>query len=147
MTAEIHRLLARLLAEQRLAVLCTRGTRLHASLVAIAATEDLRRIFFATPRETEKFTNLIADPDAVLLVHDADGTPDDFQRAMAVTIVGQAREVEKEETADFTRIYLSRHPSLAEFVAASSTARMTFAVEAYRVVRHFQDVTIYRVSG
>jgi hypothetical protein len=146
MTAEIHQRLVGLLAEQPLGVLCTRGTRLHASLIAIAASDDLRQILFATPRTTEKFANLAADPDAAFLVHNARGTPDDFQRAMAVTIVGRAREIDPGGAAAFDEVYLARHPALAEFVAVPTTARMTLAVEVYRVVNHFQNVMIYRVS-
>lgn len=145
-TAEIHHLVAGLLAAQPLAVLCTRGQRVHASLVAFAATEDLRRIFFATPRTTEKFTNLVRDPDAALLVHNASGTAEDFQQAMAVTVVGKAMETDPADVALFDRLFLARHPALAPFVAAPATARMTFAVEACRLVRHFQDVTVYRVQ-
>ncbi|MFO7640281.1 MAG: pyridoxamine 5'-phosphate oxidase family protein [Candidatus Competibacteraceae bacterium] len=146
MTADIHQHVAGLLAAQPLAVLCTRGQRVHASLIAIAPADDLRHIFFATPRTTEKFTNLAADPDAALLVHNADGGPDDFQQAMAVTIAGSARETGAGEIASFDRIFLARHPTLAPFLAAPSTARMTFTVEAYRLVRHFQQVTVYRVT-
>ena len=145
MTTDIHRCIARLLAAQPMAVLCTRGARLHASLIAIASADDLRRILFATPRTTEKYTNLNADPDATLLVHNAGGAPDDLQRAMAVTVVGRAREIDAGAVTDFDGIYLARHPALTEFVAAPTTARMVLTVETYRLVRHFQEVMIYRV--
>ena len=146
MTADIHQRIAALLASQPLAVLCTRGQRVHASLVAIASAEDLRRIFFATPRTTEKYTNLVADPDAALLVHNASGTPEDFQNAMAVTIVGKTQEVGPEAAAYFDDIYLARHPALADFVTAAGTARMALSVEVYRLVRQFQQVTLYRID-
>lgn len=146
MTADIHQRIAGLLASQPLAVLCTRGQRVHASLVAIAPTDDLRRIFFATPRTTEKYTNLVADPDAALLVHNASGAPQDFQEAMAVTVVGKAYEVGPETAAHFDEIYLARHPALADFIGAAATARMALRVETYRLVRQFQHVTLYRID-
>lgn len=145
-TADTRRSIAGLLDSQPLAVLCTRGRRLHASLLAIAPTDDLRRIFFATPRTTEKFTNLAADPDAALLVHNAVGSPEDFNSAMALTITGKAREIEPEAEAHFDEIYLARHPALAEFVGTATTARMVISVETYRLVRRFQQVTLYRIE-
>jgi hypothetical protein len=146
MTAEIHQHNLGLLLSQPLAVLCTRGRRLHASLLAVAPTDDLRRIFFATPRTTEKFANLTADPDAALLVHNATGSADDFNNAMAVTITGRAEEIGPERAAYFDGIYLARHPALADFIAAATTARMVFSVETYRLVRQFQQVTLYRIE-
>jgi hypothetical protein len=146
MTADIHQRITGLLASQSLAVLCTRGQRLHASLLAIAPADDLRRIFFATPRTTEKFTNMAADPDAALLVHNAAGRPEDFNNAMAVTITGKAREIGPEAAAYFDGIYLARHPALADFVREAGTARMVFSVETYRLVRQFQQVTLYRME-
>ena len=146
MTEDIHRRIAGLLASQSLAVLCTRGRRLHASLLAIAPTGDLQRIFFATPRTTRKYTHLAADPEAALLVHNAAGSADDFNNAMAVTVTGSAGEIGPEAAAYFDEIFLGRHPALADFVGAAATARMVFSVETYRLVRQFQQVTVYRVA-
>lgn len=144
MSGTIERQVAELLAAQPLGVLCTRGARLHASLIAIASSQDLRTILFATARDTEKFNNLATDPEAAFLVHNARGTPEDFQQALALTIQGRAGEVEFAAQKVFDRIYLGRHPSLAPFIAAPTTARMILAVDTYRLVRRFEQVQILR---
>ena len=51
-----------LLAAQRFAVLCTSSAgRPYASLVAIVADHHLHQIYFATPKNTQKSANLLAD--------------------------------------------------------------------------------------
>jgi hypothetical protein len=140
----IQRQVAGLLETQSLAVLCTRGDRLHASLVAIAAGRDLRTVLFATDRHTEKFTNLAAHPEAALLVHNARGAPEDFQQAMALTIQGRTREAEPGDREGFDRVFLGRHPALADFLGAPNTARMVMEVDTYRLVRRFAQVQILR---
>lgn len=146
MNADIASRLGALFAEQPLGVLSTHGDRPHASLVAVAAAADLRRIFFATPRTTLKYANLKHNPVAALLVHDAGGRPDDLQRAVAVTVGGRVVEVAPGDAEAFDTVYLGRHPLLSDFVSAPTTARMAIDVADYRLVRHFQDVTIYRVT-
>ena len=144
MSGSIERQVAELLAAQPLGVLCTRGARVHASLIAIAPSADLRRILFATARTTEKYANLVADPDAAFLVHNAQGTTEDFQQALALTIQGRAREVEPVAHEAFDRVYLGRHSTLAAFVGTPTTARMILAVDTYRLVRRFEQVQILR---
>ena len=146
MNADIVSRLRLLFAEQPLGVLSTHRGAPHASLVAVAAADDLRRIFFATPRTTLKYANLKGDSTAALLVHDAGGRPDDLQRAVAVTAGGRVAEVDGAGAAAFDTVYLGRHPALAPFVAAPTTARMALDVTEYRLVRHFQEVTVYRVT-
>jgi hypothetical protein len=40
----------------------------YASLMAFAATDDLKRLLFATERNTRKYANLVSNPRAALLV-------------------------------------------------------------------------------
>ena len=55
-TDTIHESLKELFASQTLAVLSThQDGQPYASLVAFVATEDLKHIFFVTPKTTRKF--------------------------------------------------------------------------------------------
>jgi heme iron utilization protein len=130
-----------LLLSQRFAALATQGEgRPHASLVAFAATEDLRRLVFATLRTTRKYANLAADGRVALLVDDRSNRASDVEEAMAVTATGVAREASEAEQAALVRLLLEKHPALAGFVGSPSCALIAVRVDAYQVVTRFGEV-------
>jgi hypothetical protein len=112
----------------------------YASLVAFAATDDLQRILFATPRVTRKFANLMGEPRVALLIDNRSNHEADFHEAMAATAIGAATEVAEDERASLESCYLAKHPHLREFLASPSCAFFTVRVERYIVVRRFQEV-------
>ena len=99
--------LSKLLVEQQLAVLATAAQHApYANLVAFAATPDLREIFFATPRNTRKWSNLQANRQVALLVDNRSNGVKDFAEAMAATAVGRAFEISAEERPAAEQVYL-----------------------------------------
>ena len=136
-----------LLAAQRLAVLATHNDgQPHGSLIAFAASDDLTRIVFATPRSTRKYANLSADGRVALLIDSRTALAADLRDTAAVTITGRVSEVEPKEGSPALVAYVARHPALAEFVADAGCALMEVAVEAYRLVDRFQRVRELRLS-
>jgi nitroimidazol reductase NimA-like FMN-containing flavoprotein (pyridoxamine 5'-phosphate oxidase superfamily) len=89
-TEDLRATLRDLLMSQRLAVLATQVDKHpYTSLVAFAATEDLRLLVFATDRATHKFANLSANPGVAMLVDDRSHREADLSEATAVTATGQ----------------------------------------------------------
>jgi nitroimidazol reductase NimA-like FMN-containing flavoprotein (pyridoxamine 5'-phosphate oxidase superfamily) len=139
--------LRRLLQSQPLGVLAVGGTEtMHATLVAIAATEDLRQVILATSRATRKFELMRRNPRAALLVDDRTNQVSDFRDAQAATAHGLAAEVEAGNMEEMRALYLGRHPYLEEFVRAPTCALMSIAVETYDLVGNFQEVHVLRVG-
>jgi nitroimidazol reductase NimA-like FMN-containing flavoprotein (pyridoxamine 5'-phosphate oxidase superfamily) len=139
--------LRRLLNGQSLGVLATSGAAgIHATLVAFAATDDLRQILFATSRSTRKFAALEEDPRVALLIDDRSNEVGDFRDAVAATAHGVASEVGQSRLAELRELYLRKHPYLEEFVRARSCALVCIAVEIYDLVGNFQEVHILRVA-
>jgi nitroimidazol reductase NimA-like FMN-containing flavoprotein (pyridoxamine 5'-phosphate oxidase superfamily) len=135
--------LRELFRTQGLAVLSTQGGgQPYSSLVAFAATPDLRELLFATTRATRKFHNLAAEPRVSLLVDNRSNREADFQEAMAATAVGRAREVDDSDLVALRDLHLAKHPSLGAFLAAPDCALIRVQVEAYYLVQRFQDVQI-----
>jgi nitroimidazol reductase NimA-like FMN-containing flavoprotein (pyridoxamine 5'-phosphate oxidase superfamily) len=130
-----------LLADQLLAVLAThhRGEP-YASLVAFAPTPDLHHILFVTSRSTRKWTNLTEDARASMLIDNRDNRPEDFADAAAVTAIGAVEEVPADEDGEFTRLFVQRHPYLADFTASPSCVRLRLNVRTYILVTRFQHV-------
>lgn len=130
-----------LLLSQQLAVLATNAQgQPYASLVAFAARSDLQEIYLATSRSTRKYANLISEPRISLLIDSRSNQVTDFHQAEAVTILGQAQEVEEEEREPILRIYLAKHPHLEGFVRSPSSALLKVNVRSYYLVSQFQKV-------
>jgi nitroimidazol reductase NimA-like FMN-containing flavoprotein (pyridoxamine 5'-phosphate oxidase superfamily) len=138
---EMLDLIRNLLESQRLAVLSTQNHgQPYSNLIAIAATEDLRHLLFATTRATRKYANLMADSRVAVLVDNRRNDPSDFAGAAALTALGKAWELHGVERQHFLEIYLRKHPYLEEFAAAPTCALLRVKVEKYLVVTRFQEV-------
>ena len=134
--------IGRLLREQPYAVLCTQGEgQPYGSLVALAATDDLTSMFFATPKATRKY-RLLCQCDHVALVVDSRSVrSDDMMQIEALTITGRATELtDSEDIERYSRLLLNRHVQLESFVAAPSTALFQVEVVRYFHVTRFQEV-------
>jgi nitroimidazol reductase NimA-like FMN-containing flavoprotein (pyridoxamine 5'-phosphate oxidase superfamily) len=140
--------IATLLSEQRLATLstCNAAGHPYASLIAFDAAPDLTGIVFATSRATRKFANLKANAHAALLVENSRNLKSDIYEAMAVTILGTTAELSGALLEAALARYIQKHPHLAQFVQAPSTAVMRLAVDVYYLVNRFQKVMAYHVG-
>lgn len=139
-------MLQELFDRQRLCVVSTQADGWpYANLVAYWADgDDPRRIVFFTPKATRKYANLSADSRVAVLLQNAANLESDFHRAVAVTGVGTAVEIDKEKHRQWLQNYLQKHPYLEEFVRAPSCAMICITVDRYIMVRNFQNVTELR---
>lgn len=138
----------RLLHDQLLAVLGTRlqGGAPYTSLVAFAATPELRHLLFATGRATRKWANLVHDARASMLIDSRTNRASDFAEAAAVTVLGTVAEVGDEERDPFLDVFLAKHPHLAEFAEAPTCVLLRLVVERYILVTRFQHVVEIHVD-
>jgi nitroimidazol reductase NimA-like FMN-containing flavoprotein (pyridoxamine 5'-phosphate oxidase superfamily) len=135
-----------LFGTQRSAVLATQeGGQPYLSLMAFAATPDLKTIIVATDRRTRKYANLMAEPRVALLIDNRSNTPADTQEAVAITVVGQAREAPPEEREGLLRLFLSKHPHLEDFATSVTCALIAVQVSTYVVVQRFEEVQEMRM--
>jgi len=139
---ELQETIQRLLASERLAVLATQGSgQPYTSLVTLAATDDLRRVLFPTLRRSTKYTHLNTDSRIALLLDNRCGQAPGSPNAMALTVIGIAREVPPQDIARLTQLYLRRNPHLSEFLQDPDCALVEVQVRQYRLVRQLQDVS------
>jgi nitroimidazol reductase NimA-like FMN-containing flavoprotein (pyridoxamine 5'-phosphate oxidase superfamily) len=145
---KLKRELITLFKKQRLAVLATqKNGQPYSSLVAFAVTEDLKQLIFATSRATRKYDNFSSDSRVALLIDTRSNKASDFHKAMAVTAVGAAIEVEQERRKELIHLYLAKHPHLKDFVQSPTCALVRVSVKTYYVVRTFQNVTELHVTS
>jgi nitroimidazol reductase NimA-like FMN-containing flavoprotein (pyridoxamine 5'-phosphate oxidase superfamily) len=139
--AEVWTIIRELLESQRLAVLSTQGQfQPYSNLVAFAATPDLRYLIFATTRATRKYANLLSHAQVSILIDNRTNEAADFAQAAALTVLGRASEVHGDDRLQHLKNYLSRHPSLEDFVTSPNCALFSVKVDRYIVVTRFQEV-------
>ena len=140
-TPETLAVIRDLLESQQLAVLSTQNHgQPYCNLIAIAATDDLKYLLFATTRVTRKYANLMADSRVAVLVDNRRNDVADFAAAAALTALGKAWEVQGVERQQFLKVYLEKHPYLEEFAAGPTCALLRVRVDRYIVVTRFQEV-------
>ena len=138
---QIRKRLGELFGSQSLAALSTHHDgQPYASLVAFYADEDLKHIYFVTPKTTRKYANLTADNRVAIMVNSATNQIADFHQAISVTAVGKAKDVADADKERILTQYLAKHPYLEDFVRSPTCALVGVAVESYFMVKNFQNV-------
>ena len=136
-----------LFSSQSLAVLATQGDgQPYGSLVAFAATDDLRHLLFATTRATRKYANMMKDPRVAMVMDSRSNEESDFHQAIAVTATGQVNDAVGSEKDRLVKLYLSKHPHLVDFVSSPTCALVKLEVETYYIVSQFQNVTEFHMK-
>lgn len=126
-------LLKEVVGTQYFAVLNTLGQGLpHSNLVAFAVTDDLSLLVFVTGRMTQKYRNIQDNRNISLLIDNRTNKPSDTSQAIAITVIGTARE-EINNKDLFQAVLLARHPQLKHFVEAPDSAIMLVTVREYIV--------------
>ena len=136
---ELRLIIGQLLKSQQLAVLATEfNHRPYASLMAFAYAENLKKIYFFTERATQKYNNVSRNGNISMLIDNRTNTIDDFKKAMAVTIKGQAKELSGAEKTEVEKLLLNRYPYLADYIHSSLATIFQFSIEEYVFVDEFQ---------
>ena len=113
----------------------------HTSLMVFAASADLKKLFFATYRNTHKYGIMSSNPKAAMLMDNRSGHAADHHRSIAVTAKGRVQEVEARDREIALELYTAKHPTLTEFVTHADCALMEMRVDRYYLVSEFYRVT------
>jgi nitroimidazol reductase NimA-like FMN-containing flavoprotein (pyridoxamine 5'-phosphate oxidase superfamily) len=146
-TLELAALLKRLFAAQRFGVLATQsGGQPYGTLVTFAETPDLAAILFVTGRNTRKYSDVMGSSKVAVVVDSRMNRESDFRTAVAVTATGEVEEVAGGERDRLAEVYLSKHPTLSDFVGNPTNALMKIGVAEY-VIASFDRVQRFRPDG
>ena len=138
---DIKKQIRELFTTEKLAVLSTHHSgQPYANLIAFVGKENLKEIFFVTPRTTRKFVNLSVDPRVAILINSSMNMESDFHEAVAVTALGNAKEIDGTEKEDVLGLYLRKHPYLEAFATSPTCALVGITITTYVMVKNFQQV-------
>lgn len=138
-------ILSELFEAQRFAVLATHENgQPYTSLMAFAATPDLKALIVATERNTRKYANLSADSRVSFLIDQRPASESALiEQAIAVTVLGRATEVPPEQRDGPQSLLLARHPYLGDFLADPSCALIETEVESYLLARLSGEIRVW----
>ena len=138
---DIKNQIRELLINQKLGVLSTHHYgQPYASLIAFVSKEDLKEIFFVTPRTTRKFANLSVDSRVAILINNSLNMDSDFHEAVSITALGNAKEINGAEKDEILGLYLTKHPYLEAFATSPTCAVVGVTIKTYVMVKNFQHV-------
>jgi len=142
---ELSDLIKRVLASQRFAVLATQSEgQPYVNLIAFAEADNLRSLLFVTSRDTRKYSNILANRKVAVLIDSRKNRVSDLNNAVAITALGTIEEAQTPNKESLLRRYLSKHPSLKEFLYKPSNALMKVSVTDY-IVATFESVKHFPV--
>jgi nitroimidazol reductase NimA-like FMN-containing flavoprotein (pyridoxamine 5'-phosphate oxidase superfamily) len=116
----------------------------YTSLISFAIAPDLKKVIFATPKDTRKYKNILNTKKVAILIDNRSSTQKKLMATEAVTIIGTARYVRGGKLRDeLAAIYLKKHPDLEEFIQSDTTALIV--VEATRCIHvgKFQTISVW----
>jgi len=146
-TERLSRLVRVVLNRQRVAVLATQSSQQpYCNLVAFTPADDLRYLFFATPRATHKYSNLIINPGVALLCDTRSDSASDLYKAVAITALGRAAEAGQTFLADYRIRHSKRHPPLSSFLQTPDCIFFQIFVELYIIVEGVSEVSVLKAN-
>ena len=131
LTTESMELLREVVGAQYFAVLNSIGEGLpYSNLVSFAVNDNLKSLVFFTDRNTRKYRNIKENGNISLLIDNRTNQPSDISKAIAITVIGTARE-ELNNKSSLQAIFLTKHQQLQQFVDDSNNAMILVAVREY----------------
>ena len=129
--SEHEQLINKIVNTQYFAVLNSVGEgQPYSNLVSFAITDDLKSLVFITDRNTRKYRNIKENNHLSLLIDNRTNQPSDITQAIAITVIGTARE-EVTSRDRYQVIFLARHPQLKQFVDNPNSALILVTVSEY----------------
>lgn len=132
----------KILETQYLAVLATHtGNSPYTSLIGFMASQDLKKIYFATFINTRKYHNITKHSQVSLLIDSRTNRGgEDFKNSLALTILGNAETVPQLMRDDLQPLYLGKFSHLKDFINDPQCALISITVDRYILVQRFQEV-------
>ncbi len=117
----------------------------YTSLVAYAFDHQEKVFLFLTSRKTTKYSNILRNPNVSLLIDTRENSDKDYLFGEAFTVIGKAMPLRASKRRErLLKIFLNKHPKLADFSKDKNTAIIAVDIEMCFKVTKFQEVFHYK---
>ena len=131
-----YKLIHKVLTKQYFAVLATeKDQKPYTNLVAFVLIDNLENIIFATNRNTQKYSNISANPNVALLFDSRTNRSSDLSNAIAISAIGLATETSEQEKLTLLPYLIKKHPNLNTFIKSKETAIIKVGINEYTIAR------------
>jgi len=135
-----YKLLHKTLTKQHFTVLATDNERKpYVNLVAFVLIDNLEHIIFATNRNTQKYSNIIINPNVALLFDSGINISSDLSKAIAISAIGLAAVTSEQEKMKLIPSFIKKHPNLNTFINCKEIAIIKVSISEYFIAR-FKNV-------
>ena len=142
-TAPVIERLNALNKDQLHAVLATESDgQPYTSMIAYALSPDKKGVIFITPKETQKYKNILKNNRVSLLIDTRSNTEKDYMSAESLTILGNAKRVRKGgKWSELAGVLTRKHPNLNEIIDSPETKLIFVQISRCIHVTRFQTVS------
>lgn len=114
----------------------------YTSMIAFALSPDKKGVIFVTPKETQKYKNILKNNRVSLLIDTRSNTEKDYMGAESLTILGSAIPVRKgEKWLELAGVLTRKHPNLNEIIHSPETKLIFVQISRCIHVTRFQTVS------
>jgi nitroimidazol reductase NimA-like FMN-containing flavoprotein (pyridoxamine 5'-phosphate oxidase superfamily) len=119
----------------------------HCSLMAYIVDEHFRVVYMVTPRDTNKYQNILKNPHVSLLVDDRCEGDYPGQRAEhALTVHGTCQRVEDETTKKMARERLAeKRPDMRDFIYDTQSEVIAIGIHSFLFLAGVTDAHLVEV--
>jgi nitroimidazol reductase NimA-like FMN-containing flavoprotein (pyridoxamine 5'-phosphate oxidase superfamily) len=111
----------------------------YTSLLAFVVSDDIRYIYLATGRDTNKFQNLSKNQKVAFFVDTRNNNKYDISNANTLTAIAQAESINEELISNIEKTYIERHPDLASFIKSKNVELIQLKIISYTLIEKFQS--------
>lgn len=120
----------------------------YTSLIAYALAPDAESIVFLTPRSTQKYRNILRNPQVSLLIDTRTNTRRDYLSAESITIVGTAHPIRRgAKWSKIAGILTRKHPRFETLLSSPETALVEITIVRCIHVTSFQSVSVWEARS
>ncbi len=139
--ADLFKKIAGTIKSSRFAVIATENNKEpYLNLVGFLLDEELKNLYFYTPVNSRKYNNIVSNSSVSLLIDNREKYTGQTGLITAVTIIGKASVVEKQEI-NILKKYLSRYPELKNFTDSGLNVLIKVNIIKYIIVSNFNKIS------
>ncbi len=145
---KLYEVIYDIMTNQQFGVLATIENSLpRTSIVAFTATNNLKSLFFLTAQKSRKFKNIANNPTVTMLIDNRPDSSRDVQGTFAVSVIGNAKQVDLKSANATKELFSFCHPALVDYLDNGSYALISMTIDRYEVTSGIDQVYTYKMGS